>query len=55
VFQSDDDPYVCLGNGEHLSKNLNVALNFVPNAGHFNSVAGYTTFALLLEKIKLFL
>jgi len=52
VFQSDNDPYVSLGNGEHLAKNLNVALNFVPNAGHFNAKAGYTKFELLLEKIK---
>ena len=52
VFQSDDDPYVSLGNGEQLAKNLNVALNFVPNAGHFNAKAGYTKFDLLLEKLK---
>ena len=52
VFQSDNDPYVSLGNGEQLAKNLNVALNFVPNAGHFNAKAGYTRFDLLLEKIK---
>ena len=52
VFQSDDDPYVCLGNGEHLAKQLNAELNFVPNAGHFNKRAGYTKFDLLLEKLK---
>lgn len=52
VFQSDDDPYVSLGNGEELAKNLGVKLNFVPNAGHFNTKAGYTRFDLLLEKIK---
>ena len=52
VFQSDDDPYVALGNGEHLAKQLNVALNFIPNAGHFNKRAGYTKFDLLLEKLK---
>lgn len=52
VFQSDDDPYVSLGNGEQLAKNLNVTLNFVPNAGHFNKRAGYTKFDLLLEKLK---
>lgn len=52
VFQSDNDPYVSLGNGEDLAKNLNVKLNFVPNAGHFNTKAGYTKFDLLLEKIK---
>lgn len=52
VFQSDDDPYVSLENGEQLAKKLNVALNFVPNAGHFNAKAGYTKFDLLLEKLK---
>lgn len=52
VFQSDNDPYVSMENGEQLAKNLNVALNFVPNAGHFNTKAGYTKFDLLLEKLK---
>ena len=52
IFQSDDDPYVSLGNGEELSKHLNVTLNFVPNAGHFNEKAGYKKFDLLLEKLK---
>src|SRR3989344_7908323 len=52
VFQSDNDPYVSLGNGEQLAKNLKVTLNFVPNAGHFNARAGYTRFDLLLEKLK---
>ena len=55
VFQSDDDPYVSLGNGEELAQNLGVELTFVPNAGHFNSNAGYTEFELLLEKLKPFL
>ncbi|MFH1240504.1 MAG: alpha/beta fold hydrolase [Candidatus Diapherotrites archaeon] len=52
IFQSDNDPYVCLGNGEKLAKELGVDLNFVANAGHFNEAAGYTEFELLLEKIK---
>jgi predicted alpha/beta hydrolase family esterase len=52
VFQSDNDPYVSLGNGKELAKNLNVKLNFVPNAGHFNFKAGYKKFDLLLEKLK---
>ncbi len=52
IFQSDDDPYVSLENGEELAKNLNVKLNFVPNAGHFNAKAGYLKFELLLEKLK---
>lgn len=55
VFQSDDDPYVSFGNGEQLAKNLHVALNFVPNAGHFNTRAGYKQFDLLLEKLKPYL
>jgi predicted alpha/beta hydrolase family esterase len=52
VFQSDDDPYVSIGNGEQLAKHLNVVLTFVKNAGHFNTKAGYTKFELLLEKLK---
>jgi len=53
VFQSDTDPYVSLGNGEKLAKKLGVGLNFVPNAGHFNSKAGYEKFDLLVEKLNL--
>jgi predicted alpha/beta hydrolase family esterase len=48
VFQSDNDPYVSLGNGEELAKNLDVKLNFIPNAGHFNAKAGYLKFPELL-------
>lgn len=51
VFQSDDDPYVCLENGEQLAKHLGVALSFVPNAGHFNTRAGYTQFPALRDMI----
>ncbi len=52
VFQSDNDPYVSLGNGEELANKLGVSLNFVPNAGHFNAKAGYLKFDLLLKKIE---
>jgi len=51
VFQSDDDPYVGLGNGQELAKHLGVELSFVPNAGHFNTKAGYTKFPQLLEEL----
>jgi len=51
VFHSDDDPYVSLANGEKLSEELGVKLNFVPNAGHFNATAGYTEFPDLLKTI----
>lgn len=52
VFQSDDDPYVGIENGKKLAENLGVELNFVPNAGHFNAKAGYTTFPELLAEIS---
>jgi len=52
VYQSDDDPYVGLANGEKLAKELGVELTFIPNAGHFNKPAGYTEFPHLLEKLK---
>ena len=52
VFQSDDDPYVSLGNGEQLAKELGVKLTFIPNAGHFNKKAGYLSFPDLLTKIE---
>ena len=51
VFHSDDDPYVGLANGEELAKKLGVELNFVPNAGHFNTKAGYTEFQQLKDAI----
>ncbi|MDD5721113.1 MAG: alpha/beta hydrolase [Candidatus Pacebacteria bacterium] len=52
VYHSDNDPYVSLGNGEQLAKELGVELSFIPNAGHFNARAGYLTFPDLLEKIR---
>lgn len=52
VFHSDNDPFISLGNGELIAKKLGVKLNFTPNAGHFNTMAGYTKFDSLLEKIS---
>jgi predicted alpha/beta hydrolase family esterase len=52
VFHSDDDPWVGMGNGEKIAKELHVKMNFVPNAGHFNKSSGYVKFPKLLEKIK---
>ncbi len=51
VYHSDNDPYISLENGKQLSKELGIELTFIPNAGHFNTKAGYTTFEDLLEKI----
>ena len=52
VYQSDNDPYVGLENGEQLARNLGGELSFIPNAGHFNKAAGYTEFPDLLAKIE---
>lgn len=51
VFQSDNDPYVSLGNGKKLAENLGIKLDFVPNAGHFNKKAGYLKFEKLRDKL----
>lgn len=51
VYHSDDDPYVGLDNGAALATHLGTDLSFVPNAGHFNSKAGYTTFENLRDKL----
>ena len=52
VYHSDDDPYVSLGNGEELAKQLGVELSFIPNAGHINAESGFTKFEPILEDIK---
>ena len=52
VFHSDNDPHISLGNGQEISRKLNTSLIFIPNAGHFNTTAGYTKFDTLFEKIK---
>ena len=51
VYQSDDDPYVGLGNGQELAKQVGVNLSFIPNAGHFNTKSGYTKFEDLRDKL----
>jgi predicted alpha/beta hydrolase family esterase len=51
VFQSDNDPYVGLENGQRLATHLGVELDFVPKAGHFNKKAGYVTFESLRDRL----
>jgi uncharacterized protein len=51
VFHSDNDPFVCIENGQELAKHLGLKLSFIPNSGHFNEAAGYTKFNKLLELI----
>lgn len=52
VYHSDNDPYVCLGNGEKLAKELNTELIFIPQAGHLNAESGYMTFEKLLADLN---
>jgi uncharacterized protein len=51
VFHSEDDPLICIGNGEKLAKEIGVNLIRLKNAGHFNAKSGYIKFDLLLEKL----
>lgn len=52
VFQSDNDPYIPMKKAKELAGNLGTRVTLVKGAGHFNKVAGYTKFELLLDKIK---
>lgn len=52
VFHSEDDPLVCIGNGELIAEKTSGELIILKDAGHFNAKAGYTEFELLLEKLK---
>lgn len=52
VFHSEDDPFICLDNGELIAKEVGTELIKLKDAGHFNAKAGYTEFELLLEKLR---
>ena len=52
VFHSEDDPFICVENGEKIAKEVGVKLIKLKDAGHFNAKAGYTKFELLMEKLK---
>lgn len=54
AFHSEDDPYICIENGEKLAENLNTKLLRYKNAGHFNAKAGYTEFEDLMKELKSF-
>lgn len=51
IYHSDNDPYVSLSKAEKLAEKLGVKIKVVGGAGHFNRVAGYDKFELLLEDI----
>jgi len=52
VFHSEDDPLICPENGEKIAQELGTELIKLKDAGHFNAKSGYTTFELLLKKLK---
>jgi len=52
VFHSDNDPYVKLEKAEELANNLKTEVIMVKDGGHLNQGAGFTSFPLLLEKIR---
>ena len=52
VYHSDNDPYVSLGNGEELARQLGAKLTLIPNAGHLNAESGSTKFDGLLKDVK---
>jgi hypothetical protein len=52
VFHSEDDPFICVENGEKIAKEIGTELIRLKDAGHFNAKAGYTKFELLIEKMK---
>ncbi len=51
VFHSDNDPYVKIEKAHELAEYLEVPVNIIKGAGHFNEAAGCTKFDILLEKI----
>ncbi|MBU0907835.1 MAG: alpha/beta hydrolase [Nanoarchaeota archaeon] len=52
VINSRDDPYVSIVEGQEIARNLDAELDVLEDAGHINAESGYTSFPLLLEKIK---
>lgn len=52
AFQSDDDKYVPLRNGELLRDNLRAEVSVIHHGGHLNADAGYQQFPELLTQLK---
>lgn len=52
IYHSDNDPYISLDKAQRISDKLNVKIDLVKNAGHFNESSGYTKFERLLTDIK---
>lgn len=52
LWHSNNDPYVPLKYGEEIAKNLDIKLELIKNAGHFNHESDYNEIEFLLEKMK---
>jgi predicted alpha/beta hydrolase family esterase len=52
LFFGDNDPYVSPAAADLLASGLQTDLTFVPQGGHLNTAAGFTTFPALLAEIE---
>lgn len=51
IFHGDNDPYVPMTEAEYLHKQLWGELHSIPQWGHLNASAGFTTFEEIVEEI----
>lgn len=49
LYCGDNDPWVTISMAKNVSTGLQSELNVIPNGGHLNASAGYTTFPKLLD------
>ncbi len=52
VINGSDDPYVPLEKGRQIADSLSVTHELIAGGGHLNQDAGFTTFPLLLDKVR---
>ncbi|WP_199741618.1 alpha/beta hydrolase [Legionella sp. km535] len=51
-YQGSNDPYISMSNFNLIANNLRARKIIIPNGGHLNEAAGYTSFPLLLIHLK---
>lgn len=51
-YHGDNDPYVPPSHVDFICENLNAIKIIIPQGGHFNTAAGFTTFPQLLLHVK---
>ncbi|MFA7681431.1 MAG: alpha/beta fold hydrolase [Candidatus Peribacteraceae bacterium] len=52
VIHSDNDPYIALAKAQHLAEILRAPLTLIKGGGHFNTMAGYSTFDALFQSVR---